>query len=159
MVNERGSASVEMIILTTLLMVFIILPLVALGIERLIIYYSINMIIEAMEAALFSVTATTDMRSLSETHIHYDVSLIETEFRALIEEKLGDLVEIEIVDLIYYPVEAIQMPCQPKVTLTHDTLHTNLDVWYEHKLYRHLISDETKRRVQFHFDLELPQNR
>lgn len=157
--NERGSASVEMIILSTLLIVFIILPLVAIGIERLIIYYSINVIIEAMEAALFSVSATVDMGSLSEAEIDYDVSLIGSKFKTLIKEKLGSLVEIEIVELMYYPVEATHMPCQSKVSLSHDTLHTNLNVWYEHKLYGHLISNETKRRVQFHFDLELPQNR
>lgn len=157
--NKKGSASVEMVILTTVLIVFIILPLMAFGIERLIIHYSMNVVIEAMEAALFSVSATVDMGSLSEAQINYDVSLIEDEFKRLIEKKLGDLVEVEIVELIYYPLEAIQMPCQPKVTLAHDTLHTNLNVWYEHKLYGSLISNKGKRRVQFHFDLELPKNR
>lgn len=159
MENKRGSASIEMVILTSLLIVFIILPLVAFGIERLMIFYSINVIIETMEAALFSVTATADMEALSEAQIYYETSLIESEFRELLEDKLGDLVAVEIVELIYYPVESGQMSCQPKVRLAHDTLHTRLNVWYEHKLYRHFISNDTKRSVQFHFDLELPKNR
>jgi len=155
--KSRGSASIEMVIIVTFLIVFIFLPIVGIGMEQLIIHYSINHVVEIMESGLYSMMASIDLIQLSEGIIYFDQLLIKEYFQQLIDEELGDLVAVNVVEMMFYPYSVNGLPCSIDKEMQYDTLHVQLTIAYEHKLYKSLLSNQG-REIRFHFDLEIPKN-
>ncbi len=155
--KSRGSASIEIVIIVTFIIVFIFLPIVGIGMEQLIIHYSINHVVEIMESGLYSMMASIDLIQLSEGIIYFDQLLIKEYFRQLIDEELGDVVVVNIVEIIFYPYSVNGLSCSTDKEVQYDTLHVQLAIAYEHKFYKSLLSNQ-RREIMFHFDLEIPKN-
>ncbi len=158
MTNSKGSASIEMVLFITMLIVFMILPMLSMGIEKIIVYTCIDRSVEAMEIALFDLVESVSLESLSMGEVYFETSELEYFFHKRLDEKLSPIVRINLSKLEFMPYEKGLLPCSFKKQMTYDTLHVELEILYTHFLYRKVLEADKNNVVQFHFDLEIPMN-
>lgn len=156
--NSKGSASIEMVLFMTMLIVFLMLPLMSFGIEKIIIYTCIERIIDTMEIALYDCVESVSLEDLSVGEVYFEREQLEEIFYEKLDKRISNMVVINLTYLEFYPFEEGPLACSPQTEMTHDTLHVALEVNYEFSLYRELINIGKGNEVKFHFDLEIPLN-
>lgn len=158
MLSSKGSASVEMVIFITVVLVLFCMPIMVFALDKLILFHVVDEVVDTMEASLYSMTEKTDLSTLSDGSVAYNLENLETNFLLLIESNLTDYVDVEVASLIYYPYEAGALKCTPSKTMHYDTLHVEVKIDYHHAFYHQVLSKGNDREINFHFDLELPKN-
>jgi len=158
MSNQEGGAAIDLVIVTTVIIVFLFMPLLTFALEKLIIGVTINRAVELMESSLYSMSEAVELVSLSTTEITYDTDKLSLEFNELFSKELGGVADVEVVTLEFYPFKHGPLPCQPSRNMTYDTLHVELEITYERKFYRKLLDNLSENRLCFHYDLEIPRN-
>jgi hypothetical protein len=155
--DKKGSAAVDLVIITTMVIVFLIMPLTTFAIEKLVVAFTINHVVDLMETSLYSISEGIELRELSKSHLVYDMDQLKITFEDLFCQELGDLVAVDVVDLKFFPYLAGPLPCSPETLMIYDTLHVELELMYERKFYRSFFEDD-ESCLHFHYDLEIPKN-
>lgn len=156
--NSKGSASIEIMIFMTLIIVFMILPIVSFAIEKLIVNICIERVVDTMESALYDTVGSLDLSKLAEGSIEFNTEKIEKSFYEKMDKQISNILELDQVDLVFYPESSGFLPCDPSKRLDFDALHVSIRGHYELFLYRDVILPNEDKVINFHFDLEIPKN-
>lgn len=155
---KKGSASVESVIIVAVLLVFILMPLMAVALEKIILLFSIKNIVDTTEAVLYSATTEMEIGNLSRGIIAYDIASLQSKVEEALEKKYGQVMVIELTEFHYYPFANGFLPCSPGNHIQYDTLHVRLRMTYLKPIFAGTFESGDERLVEFHFDLEMPQN-
>jgi len=156
--NSKGGASIEILIFMTLIIVFMILPIMSFAIEKIIVNICIERVVDTMESALYDTVESVELSKLAEGSIEFNTEEIEKSFYKKMDTRISNVLELDQVDLDFYPASNGSLPCSPSKKLEFDTLHVYISGKYELFLYRDLILPGEDKVINFHFDLEVPKN-
>lgn len=156
---ERGSASVDLVISSAMVIVFVVMPVLAMLIEKIVVLHTINRVVDVMEGTLYAVTEPVSLEALSVGEIRYDMIAIGDGFEEAFEANVANLTEVSLINLEFYPAASTMTLNGTQTLVTYDTLHVDLEIAYRHVFYEAVFHDESYKKIAFRYDLELPKNR
>lgn len=157
--EQRGSASVDLVITSAVIIVFVMMPICAMLIEKIVVLHTINRVVGVMEGTLYAVTEPVSLDALSEGQITYDMVAISNGFEEAFAANIGSLTDVSVINLEFYPAASTITLNGIQKLVTYDTLHVDLEIAYRHVFYQAVFHDESYKKIAFRYDLELPKNR
>lgn len=168
---RRGSAAGDVVVGAAII-VFIILPVFSVILEKYLILNKAQIIKDAMDMTNISVYNAMNAKNLGKVDVDIDYDRAEKIYKELLVENLGldeNLVplkdslaedKLQIKSIIFYTGDATEV-CPESVVIKRPSVHSTVIVPVRPSLYRSLILSLLGRRfveLEIHVDSEIPVN-
>ncbi|MBN2897708.1 MAG: hypothetical protein JXO44_02940 [Clostridia bacterium] len=155
----KGSASVDLVVISSVLIVFVIMPILAMAIEKVVVVYTVNKAVDIMESTLYAMTESVNLQSLASAEVVYDLEQLERFFEERFDAAVGTLVETDIIGMEFVSSTSDALPWRTGQAAKYDTLYVCMTVAYRHVFYETVLNDGKRVPLTFEYSLEIPKNR